>query len=43
MCDEGCSGQGAKWAEFKPDAPLAVRAQELARQKYSQASYNQKR
>jgi lipoate-protein ligase A len=43
MCDEGCSGQGAKWAEFKPDAPLAERAQELARQKYSQASYNQKR
>ena len=43
MCDEGCSGQGAKWVEFKPDAPLAERAQELVRQKYSQASYNQKR
>ena len=43
MCDEACSGQRAQWVAFEPDAPLAERAQELVRQKYSQASYNQKR
>jgi lipoate-protein ligase A len=43
MCDEACSGQGARWVDFQPDAPLAERAQALVRQKYSEASYNQKR
>ena len=43
MCDEGRSGQGAQWVAFDPDGPLAERAQELVRQKYSQADYNQKR
>jgi lipoate-protein ligase A len=43
MCDEAHSVQGAQWVEFKPDAPLSERTQELVRQKYSQASYNQKR
>ena len=43
MCDEACSGQGVRWVQFEPDAPLAERAQALARQKYSQAGYNQKR
>jgi lipoate-protein ligase A len=43
MCDEARSVQGAQWVEFKPDAPLSERTQELVRQKYSQASYNQKR
>jgi lipoate-protein ligase A len=43
MCDVACSTQGAQWVAFELDTPLAERAQELARQKYSQASYNQKR
>ena len=43
MCDVACSGQRAQWVAFDPDAPLAERARELARQKYSQAAYNQKR
>ena len=43
MCDEASSSLGANWAAFKPDAPLAEQAQALALQKYSQASYNQKR
>ena len=43
MCDVASTGQGAQWVTFEPDAPLAERAQELARQKYSQASYNRKR
>jgi lipoyl(octanoyl) transferase len=43
MCTEACSGQGAQWVEFEPDAPLVERAQALVQQKYSQASYNQKR
>ncbi len=43
MCGEACSAQGARWVEFEPDAPLAEQAHALARLKYSQASYNQKR
>jgi lipoyl(octanoyl) transferase len=43
MCDVARATQDADWAEFKPDAPLTERAQELARQKYSHAQYNQKR
>ena len=35
--------QGVRWMEFELDAPLAERARELARQKYSQSSYNRKR
>ena len=34
---------GAKWLEFQPDAALKERTQELARLKYSQAQYNEKR
>jgi lipoyl(octanoyl) transferase len=34
---------GANWLEFQPDAALEERAQELARLKYSQAQYNEKR
>jgi lipoate-protein ligase A len=43
MCDAARFLHGAAWFEFKADAPLSHRAQELARQKYSQADYNQKR
>lgn len=43
MCDAARSEQGAQWEEFTPDARLAERALALARQKYSQASYNRKR
>ncbi len=43
MCDEASSSLSAQWAAFEPDAPLAERTDALARQKYSQASYNQKR
>jgi len=43
MRDVGRVEQGASWVGFEPDAPLVERARELARQKYSQAGYNQKR
>jgi lipoate-protein ligase A len=43
MCEVACAQYGADWVKFEPDAPLSERAQELARQKYSQASYNQRR
>ena len=43
MCDVACSGQGAQWVTFEPDAQLTARAQELAWQKYSDTNYNQKR
>jgi len=43
MCDVARVEQGALWVAFDPDAPLAERALELARQKYSQPSYNRKR
>lgn len=43
MCDAAHLANGVSWQEFEPDEPLAKRAQELAGQKYSQASYNQKR
>ena len=33
----------ASWRDYSPDEHLLVRAAELARQKYSQTSYNQKR
>lgn len=34
---------GVTWKTFLPDETLTARAKELARQKYSQSSYNQKR
>jgi lipoate-protein ligase A len=43
MGDVARAEEGADWLAFAPDGPLTERAQELARQKYSQASYNQKR
>ena len=43
MCEEARAGQGAEWVTFEPDALLAKHAQALVRQKYSQASYNEKR
>jgi hypothetical protein len=35
--------QVVNWEDFAPDATLAERAHALAQQKYSQASYSQKR
>ncbi len=43
MCDLPASGHNAQWEPFTPDTPLTAHARELARQKYSQPSYNQKR
>ena len=43
MCDVARAGQGADWTAFEPDAPLAERAIQFARQKYSQAGYSHKR
>jgi len=38
-----CASYGAAWVNFEPDAALAEGAQQLARQKYSEPAYNQKR
>jgi len=35
--------QGADWMAFEADPQLADRAHQLAREKYSQSRYNQKR
>ena len=43
MCDVAGLEQGATWILLEPDASLADRTRELARQRYSQASYNLKR
>ena len=43
MCDQAHLRQGARWVPFEPDSLLVERVQELVRQKYSHASYNQKR
>ncbi len=43
MCDVAASQFGAKWGDLTADADLIREAEELARQKYSKASYNQKR
>ena len=43
MCDAACSGQGARLGGFRTGCPARRPAQQLARQKYSQAGYNQKR
>jgi len=43
MCAARQVEQGATWVSFNPDAKLMQAAQDLARRKYSQALYNQKR
>jgi lipoate-protein ligase A len=43
LCDAARSQYGADWVRFEPDGPLGQRAQDLDRQKYSQAGYNRKR
>jgi lipoate-protein ligase A len=43
MCDVAGLEQNAGWVALKPDDSLAEQTRELARRKYSQASYNQKR
>jgi lipoyl(octanoyl) transferase len=43
MCAVGRAAQGATWVSFDMDARLIEDAQELARRKYSQTAYNQKR
>ncbi len=43
MLEVGSLGERIVWEKFQPDGPLRLRAEELARQKYSQARYNQKR
>lgn len=43
MCDVAHFDQGIRWVEFAPDTALNERALELAAQKYSQITYNQKR
>ena len=43
MCDTARAEHGAEWMEFELEAPLSERARELARQRYSQPSYNQRR
>ena len=43
LCAVACSTVRARWATLEPDPELMERAQELARRKYSQHAYNQKR
>ena len=43
MCDIAHYQAEADWHEFQLDTPLSEHALQLARQKYSQTSYNQKR
>ncbi len=43
MHDVAHSRHEVRWSEYVPDARLAERAQELARGRYSQAVYNEKR
>jgi lipoate-protein ligase A len=43
MCDAARAEYEAEWVGFELEALLSERARELARQKYSQPSYNQKR
>jgi lipoyl(octanoyl) transferase len=43
MCDVMRAEDGASWLPFELDAPLAEQARALARQKYSQPTYNRKR
>jgi lipoyl(octanoyl) transferase len=43
MCGATPAHDAVRWVEFVPDTDLHARALELARQKYSQAAYNQRR
>jgi lipoyl(octanoyl) transferase len=43
MLDVAEDGQGARWREFVVDNTLVARASELAEQKYTRPSYNQRR
>ncbi len=43
ICDVAYFERGIRWGEFAPDTPLHERALELASEKYSQISYQQKR
>jgi lipoate-protein ligase A len=43
MCDAACAAFGVNWCELEPDMGLRERAEALAVQKYSQATFNQKR
>jgi hypothetical protein len=43
MWDVGAKTLGPEWSEWKPDQELAARVEELARQKYCQKNYNEKR
>ncbi len=43
MCGVASLGQGVRWEQFVADAALNARAVALAGEKYSQASYNQRR
>ncbi len=43
MCAGAGPGPGVGWMQFEPDTGLSEHAQELARQKYAQPAYNQKR
>ena len=43
MCEAARRNYGVRWEEFEMDAFLKVRAECLAREKYSQAKYNRKR
>jgi hypothetical protein len=38
-----CAVMSGTWETFAPDAELLARAEHLARQKYSENSYNQRR
>ncbi len=43
MCDVAEREERAEWVRFEPDALVLARAEELARRKYSQPGYNEKR
>ncbi len=43
MCDVAGEAFGVRWAELEPDMELRERAETLAEQKYSLATFNQKR
>lgn len=43
MCDVASAGFGVQWTELEPDLELRERAEALTEQKYSRASFNEKR
>jgi lipoate-protein ligase A len=43
MCEVACERFGIGWSDFSPDEKLNMRAEELAREKYLQETYNRKR